>query len=136
MSNKSFCNRKRQRQRTRPRAASVAATLFTMACVWLGPQAAAGDAPAWMHALVSVPLPAHDEKTDAALLYSEDVLNVQSNGKIKRLQRRAYKILRPDGRRFGTVRAHFDSDTKINSIHAWCVPAQGKDYPINDKDPL
>jgi hypothetical protein len=89
-----------------------------------------------MHALVSVPLPAHDEKTDAALLYSEDVLNVQSNGKIKRLQRRAYKILRPDGRRFGTVRAHFDSDTKINSIHGWCVPAQGKDYEIKDKDAL
>ena len=30
--------------------------------------AGASDAPQWMHALVSAPLPAHDEKTDAVLL--------------------------------------------------------------------
>jgi len=34
------------------------------------PRCAAGDAPGWMHALVNVPLPAHDEKTDVVLLYS------------------------------------------------------------------
>jgi uncharacterized protein DUF3857/transglutaminase superfamily protein len=104
-------------------------------CALVAPApASAGDAPAWMHALAKVSLPAYDEKTDAVLLYSEDVLNVQANGKIKRLERRAYKILRPDGRRFGTVRADFDSETKINSIHGWCIPAQGKDYEIKDKE--
>src|SRR4051812_43566427 len=65
--------------------------------------AIAANAPAWMHAQVGVSLPAHDEKTDAVLLYSETVLTVQPNGSIKRLQRNAYKILRPDGERFATV---------------------------------
>jgi hypothetical protein len=134
MSNKSFCNLERQRRQTELRAASVAVALFAMVCLWSGPQAAAGDAPAWMHALVSAPLPKVDEKTEAVLLYSETVLNVQANGKIKSMERRAYKILRPGGKGYGTVRADFDSETRITSIHGWCIPAQGKDYEVKDKD--
>ena len=117
------------------RAVWLAGVVFLSVLVVPAPVSAA-DAPAWMHALVNVPLPVYDEKTDAVLLYSEDVLNVQANGKIKHMERRAYKILRPDGRRFGTVRADFDSETKINSIHGWCIPVQGKDYEIKDKDAL
>lgn len=98
------------------------------------PRARGGDAPQWMHAVANATLPAHDEKTNAVLLYSEDVLSVQANGKLKKIERRVYKILRPDGRHFGTIHAHFDAETKINSIHGWCIPAQGKDYEIKDKD--
>src|SRR5438034_7916964 len=59
--------------------------------------ARAGDAPQWMHALVNVPLPEHDEKTNAVLLLAEDTFTVQGNGKMKRIERRVYRILRPDG---------------------------------------
>ena len=73
---------------------------WTIACVFgLVPQlAASGDAPSWMHAQVSAPLPAHDEKTDAVLLYSETNVNVISADKIKTTVRKAYKVLRPGGR--------------------------------------
>src|SRR5262249_46780098 len=87
--------------------------IFALAYVLISASSARADAPSWMHALVNVPIPAHDEKTDAVLLYSEDVLNVQSNGKIKSIERRALKILRPGGREHGTVYAHFDAETKI-----------------------
>ncbi len=107
-----------------------------LACSLGANAARAGDAPAWMHALVNAPLPAHDEKTNAVLLYSEDILSVQGNGKIKRTERRVFKILRPDGRKYGRVYANFDSETKINSIHGWCIPAQGKDYEVKDKDAM
>lgn len=96
----------------------------------------AADAPAWMHALVSLPLPEHDDKTDAVLLYSENILNVQPNGKLKSTERRAYKILRPGGRELGTVRISFDAETKITSLRAWCIPAQGKDYEVKEKDAI
>lgn len=96
----------------------------------------AGDAPQWMHALVNVPLPEHDEKTDAVLLLAEDNFTVQGNGKMKRIERRVYKILRPDGRAYGTIYANFDAETKINSIHGWCIPAQGKDYEVKDKEAI
>src|SRR5579871_2825863 len=97
---------------------------------------ALADAPAWMHALVNAPLPAHDEKTDAILLYAEDITSVQPTGKIKSIERRAYKVLRPNGRERGKVFASYDAETRITAIHGWCIPAQGKDYEVKDKDVL
>src|ERR1700732_4475244 len=101
----------------------------------MGPTpASANDAPAWMHALVNVPLPAHDDKTDAVLLYSEYIFTVQANGKIKRMERAAYKILRVGGKTYGVVSADFDVDKRITAMHGWCIPAQGKDYEVKEKD--
>ena len=98
------------------------------------PSALAGDAPAWMHALVNTPLPAHDEKTDAVLLYSETNVSVASVSKTKTVIRQAYKVLRPEGRRRGTVVAFLNSNRKISNLRGWCIPAQGKDYEVKDKE--
>ncbi len=81
------------------------------------PRAAAGDAPQWMHALVTAPLPTYDEKTDAVLLYSETNVTVVSADKIKMQVREAYKILRPNGREHGTLRVPFYPERKIKSLH-------------------
>jgi predicted transglutaminase-like cysteine proteinase len=94
----------------------------------------ASDAPAWMHAQVNVSLPAYDDKTDAVLLYSETDVTVLSTDKIKTTVREAYKILRPDGRGRGVVSVYFNPQRKIRSLHGWCIPAQGKDYEVKDKD--
>src|SRR6266852_5648232 len=94
------------------------------------------DAPAWMHTAVNAPLPPNDEKTDAVNLYSEIIFSVQGDGKIKRIERQVYRILRPTGRSYGTVYASFDAESRINSIHGWCIPAQGKDFEVKDKDAL
>ncbi|HYM78154.1 MAG TPA: DUF3857 and transglutaminase domain-containing protein [Candidatus Dormibacteraeota bacterium] len=99
--------------------------------------AMAGDAPQWMHTAASAPLPAHDEKTDAVLLYEETNVNVISAEKVKTQVRRVYKILRPSGRERGTVFVNFDIPAqKVTSLHGWCIPAQGKDYEVKDKDSL
>src|SRR5437879_4940119 len=136
MTSKSFCNRLEAQLATKRlcRQRGLAGMVFLLLVILPATQGA--DAPQWMHAVANAPLPAHDEKTNAILLYSEDVLNVQSNGKIKKVERRVYKILRPDGRRYGTVHANFDAETKINSIHGWCIPAQGKDYEVKEKDAI
>jgi hypothetical protein len=106
--------------------------------VWVAamapPAMASSDAPPWMHALVGAPLPAYDEKTDAVLLYSETNVTVISTDKIKRHVREAYKVLRPEGRGHGTVWVDFGRTTKITGLHGWCIPAQGKDYEVKDKD--
>ena len=136
MKNKSYCS-----QELRPRAIRRIHLLFA-GWIALGvlvsvPRAvAAGDAPPWMRTLVNVPLPAYDEKTDAVLLYSETNVTVISTDKIKTQVREAYKILRPAGRERGTVSVHFDLQTKIKSFHGWCIPAQGKDYEVKDKDAI
>jgi hypothetical protein len=87
-----------------------------------------------MHSVVNAPLPAHDEKTDAILLYSERNVNVQSLDKIKIQVRQVYKILRPGGREYGYAAVSFNSHEKINGLRGWCIPAQGKDYEIKDKE--
>lgn len=94
----------------------------------------ASDAPGWMHALASAPLPAHDDKTDAVLLYEEVNVNVVSADKMKVQVRRAYKILRPSGRDYGVAVVSFDAHARINGLRGWCIPNQGKDYEVKDKE--
>jgi hypothetical protein len=125
------------------RGRAISAVKWKFAGLLLGailasaPGAVAGDAPQWMHALVNAPVPAHDEKTDAVVLYSEESVNVISVDKIKTTIRRAYKILRPDGREYGIVFASFRSPgEKISNMHGWCIPVQGKDYEVKDKEAL
>jgi hypothetical protein len=133
MKNKFCCNQRQRRPAINRRSSfllmGVVAAIFAAT-----PSAVAGDAPQWMHALVNKPLPTYDEKTDAVLLYSETNVTVISADKIKTQVREAYKILRPNGRNHGLVRVYFNPQRKIKNLHGWCIPAQGKDYEIKDKD--
>jgi len=111
---------------------------FLLSCVVLvcGAEGSmyAADAPSWMHAVTSAPLPPHDEKTDAVLLYAEQNVTVLSADKIKTQVREVYKILRPGGRGLGTVAVPFNPLLKINNLRGWCIPAQGKDYEVKEKE--
>src|SRR4051812_21235210 len=135
MKNKSSCNRLGHERAISTRIRSALLTGICLA--GSASLAVAGDAPQWMHALVNAPLPAHDEKTNAVLLYSETNVVVQSADKIKTNERRAYKILRPDGREYGIAVIPFNSPSeKVTGLHGWCIPAEGKDYEVKDKEAL
>ncbi len=116
------------------------ALVLTSAAMWalsVSPcTASSGEAPQWMHALVGVPLPAYDDKTNAVLLYSETNVTVLSPDRIKTHVREAYKILRPEGRDRGILAVYFDRNTKISNMHGWSIPAQGKDYEVKEKDAI
>jgi hypothetical protein len=134
MSNKWSCNQESLGRVINMRR-TVRLILLLVIAGFSGAQVASGaDAPAWMHAVVNAPLPTHDEKTNAVVLYSEDIVSVQPDGRMKRTERRVYKILRPDGRKLGLVHANFTAENKINSMKGWCIPAQGKIYEVKDKD--
>jgi len=136
MNSRSCCSPAQRRRVIEMRRILVCFTFFVMGCFAGAPRASAGDAPAWMHALVSAPLPAHDEKTDVVLLYSERIVTVQSADKIKTTVREAYKILRPGGREYGTLAISYNSHSKITGMRGWCIPAQGKDYEVKDKEAI
>src|SRR5213083_403228 len=103
MSNRLSCSQARQRPVSNRSTGLVLAWAAVCSLLCVPWAVAGGDAPQWMHALVNAPLPAHDERTDAVLLYAQTNVNVISSDKIKTVVRRAYKILRPDGREYGTV---------------------------------
>ena len=133
MKNRSFCSPEERLPAIDLHRACI--LLCAVVCMLASPRRAhAGDAPAWMHAAASAPLPAHDEKTDAVLLYWEQAVNVQSVDKIKTRVRMVYKILRPSGRDYGIAAVSFNPQRKINGLRGWCIPAQGKDYEVKDKE--
>ncbi len=146
MKNKSWCNPVRQQRLTnhRPRlvGSGLWVSLLLLAAFALTTPVptrevrASSDAPPWMRALVNVPLPAHDEKTDAVKLYSETIVSVQSVDKMRSQVRVAYKILRPGGRDLGTPVIFYNASSKVTGLRAWCIPAQGKDYEVKDKDAI
>ncbi len=130
-----LCNQGKSMPITKRRA--LLAFFWVAVCaVMSAPRAAASDAPQWMRALVGVSLPSYDEKTDAVLLYSETNVTVLSEDKIRTHVREAYKILRPEGREHGTVGVDFSPSRKITSLHGWCIPAQGKDYDVKEKEAI
>src|ERR1700727_41648 len=134
MNNRSSCSLRQRRPAISRRVALVCFYSVFSLCAFVPYAAAGGDAPQWMHAQASAPLPAVDEKTDAVLLYSETDVTVISSDKIKTTVREAYKILRPNGREHGIVHVAFNHERKIKSLHGWCIPAQGKDYEVKDRD--
>src|SRR5579859_6785471 len=119
MKSRSFCSRGCDMAHSKTRRIVNLVLLFGCFGLIAAP-ASRGDAPTWMHNLVAAPVPAHDEKTDAAVMYSEKIVTVQSADKIKILVRKAYKILRPDGRDHGLVFVSFNSHSKVTSLHGWC----------------
>ena len=98
--------------------------------------ALAASAPDWMQAQVAAPVPAHDEEANAVMLYSETELIVQGPGKMKRIERKVYRILRRDGEAYGNVVAYFTPQSRITSLRGWSIPEQGKAFEVKERDTL
>jgi Domain of Unknown Function with PDB structure (DUF3857)/Transglutaminase-like superfamily len=135
MNSRSSCNRVQPVPATNGRLGRVL-VLGALCLLAAAGSVRGADAPPWMHAAAAAPLPAHDDKTDAILLYSERAIEVQSLDKIKIRVRLVYKILRPSGRDYGIAAVSFNAHSKINGLRGWCIPAQGKDYEVKDKDAI
>lgn len=134
MTNRWFCSLPAQRRATSWQTALLFSYFLASLFVYVAPAYAGSDAPSWMHAAANEVLPSYDEKTDAVLLYSDTAVTVVSPAKVKTRVREAYKILRPNGRHHGTMGIYFGRQRKVTSLHAWCIPAQGKDYEVKDKE--
>ncbi len=111
----------------------LAAIAFAIFALW-APLAVHAGAPEWLRALAREPLGAYPSETEAVQLLDEQITTVRENGEIRTLYRRAYKILRPQGRHWGTAVVHFDSDSRLTFLKAWSIPAQGGEYEVKEKD--
>ncbi len=100
------------------------------------PVAASPSVPPWVQSQVNAPVPKHDDKTSAALLYSETVVTVQPDGQRRHFERRVYRILRSAGEDFGVVRVDFNPQTSVKSLNAWSIPKEGKPYEVGTREAL
>lgn len=110
------------------------------ALVWLGillaVPAARAAAPDWLRQAAAAPPGSYPDEVNAVLIYDEQITTVKDNGEITTLYREAYRILRPGGHERGHLVLPFDAETKITSLHAWCLPAQGKEYEVKEKEAI
>ena len=90
--------------------------------------------PSWLTGVAHDTYPGVPAETNAVILYDEQETTVQPNGDIETMYRRAYLILRPDGKQYGIVAVPFDNETKITWMKAWCIPKDGKPYELKEKD--
>lgn len=120
-------------QRRRPWRVGTWSALAALCALCYGQITAADSVPPWVQAQVSVPVPPHDASDGAALLYADTTVTVQSDGKLRKVERKVYRILRAEGSPRGIVRVPFDSRTRI-SLHGWSIPATGKPYEVKDRD--
>lgn len=95
---------------------------------------AAAAAPEWLRAISREALPAYPADTAAVMLLDEVVITIAENGEVKSVYRRAYRILRPEGRELGTVAVMLSQERRLNSLKAWSLPPAGKDYEVKEKD--
>lgn len=109
--------------------------VIAILCATFGlPGPALAKTPDWLKQLTALPLPEHEDRTDAILLLADTVLSVKPNGDIIRVERRAFRILRPDGRGRAVVRVDYDTQSSVNRLAGWSIPADGKDYEVGIRD--
>ena len=121
-------------QPARQAAPSSAGAALLLAALLAPALAARAGSPDWLQAAARQPLPAYPSDTEAVMLLDEQVTTVSDTGEIKTRYRRAYKILRPEGRKFGTVSVYYDSETRLTYLKGWSLPAAGKEYEVKEKD--
>src|ERR1700735_2239286 len=92
---------------------AISAAIFVAFIASLASAPARADVPSWLTAVAHDTYPGVPAETNAIVLYDEQETTVQPNGDIETLYRRAYLILRPDGRAYGRVAVPFDNETKI-----------------------
>ncbi len=112
---------------------TVSKLLLVVALLGWTPNVVAGT-PDWLRAIAREHLPKYSDDTDAVTLLSEQVTSVNDDGEIKTVHRRAYKILRPQGRERGLVTVYFDNETRLTNLKGWSITAQGTEYEVKEKD--
>lgn len=95
---------------------------------------AVGGTPDWFRKAASQPVPKCPDDTSTVIMLDEQLTSVDHEGEIKTLYRRVYKILRPEGRKYGTFAVYFDQETRLTYLKGWSISAQGTEYEVKEKE--
>src|SRR6202142_3525003 len=119
-------------------AAAVVGLAALLAALWLPKRAMAADsAPDWMRAAAQDKLPEYPADTVAVVLLDEQYTTVKDNGEIETRYRRAYKLLRPEGKEgYGGVAVSYDKETKLTYLKAWTITSSGEAMEVKEKEAM
>lgn len=112
----------------------AAAVLAALGCGIASPAARADSAPDWLRAAAQDKLPEYPKETMAVTLLDDQETVVKENGNVETTYRLAYKLLRPEARDdYGRIRVPFDKETKLLSLKAWTITANGAVIEAKEK---
>ncbi|HZS26070.1 MAG TPA: DUF3857 domain-containing protein [Candidatus Angelobacter sp.] len=97
---------------------------------------AVADAPDWLRNLARQTSKKYADDVNAVLLLAQDETTVNDKGEIIEHGRRAYRILRPEGRDYATLQLAYNNETKVNYVRGWSITAAGQEYEAKDKDSI
>jgi len=95
---------------------------------------ACASVPDWLRQVARAPLPVYSDDTDAVVLLDETTATVSLSGEVHYTFRKAYKVLRPQGRNRGTVRVYFDAETRLTFLKAWSIDKKGEEFEVKESD--
>jgi transglutaminase-like putative cysteine protease len=92
------------------------------------------DLPQWGLDASKTPTPAYVKDAANVVLYEEYLESVDDQGRATERRRKAFRILKPQGRNDAFCGVSFDMDQKINYFREWTIAADQKQYQAQDTD--
>jgi len=90
--------------------------------------------PQWGLDAAKNPTPAYVKDAATVILFHEYVENVDAQGRAVEIERKAFRILKVQGRSDAMCIVRYNADEKINSFREWTITADQKQYQAQDTD--
>jgi hypothetical protein len=100
---------------------------------WFG-ATAREPVPQWAMDAARTPTPASAKDASAVMLFDEYLITVDEQNHAVERERRAVRVLKPQGRQYGQFSIGYDVDAKLNYFHSWTIGADGKQYQATETD--
>ena len=90
--------------------------------------------PDWVREAAAQKLPTYPALTKAVVLLDDHTYTVAADGTRTEHVRRVVRILRPQGRDFGTLYAHVSNAEKLKFVHLWGIGPDGHEHAVKDNE--
>jgi len=94
--------------------------------------AGTAETPDWLRNLARETPKKYADDVNAVVLLNDDETTIRDKGEIVEHGRRAYRILRPEGRDVANFQIEFGNDTKVNFLRGWSITAKGQEYEVKE----
>jgi hypothetical protein len=90
--------------------------------------------PQWGLDAAKTPTPAYDKDAATVTLFEEQIESVDAQGRATETRRKAFRVLKLQGRREASCVVEYAVDEKINHFREWTLAADGKQYQAQETD--
>jgi transglutaminase-like putative cysteine protease len=91
-------------------------------------------APQWAVDAAKTPTPANIKDAPAVILFDEYLITIDNDNHAVERERKAVRILKPQGRQYGTCYAAYDIDEKLNYFRSWTIDSTGRQFQAMESD--